>query len=139
MTKILTIHRPEHPANNDFCHAIEGELAIPPLFTGGCACGCALTHIGVGSYRASTTLMVRNSKLTDTELISACVNYLNGAGWGPVIADLGDTPRDVAESVMAELCEEAAQHPIGTVLRPRYNRDANGWTYTTNPITNGIA
>jgi hypothetical protein len=126
--KMLTIHN--HQASEpDFCWGVEGEIAIPtpaPLVCHRPDCGCDRSHGGLNSHKASTTLMVRDVDLDFDDLVTACVGYLEAAGW----ADLIDEQHEVealAQDMVADGAEIAAGHAAGTVLRTVFDRDDQQW------------
>ena len=98
--KVLTIHGYDGPDMDDFCFGVEVEMAVQPLICNSPNCGCDRSYVGLGSRAASTTLMVRE-------------------------VDLDQFGGELPEGVTL-----ADQLPVGTVLRPEYDRDGECWTLT---------
>ena len=124
--KMLTIHN--HRAGTpDFCWGIEGEIAIPtPIVCDRTDCGCDRSHGGLNSHRASTTLMVRDVDLDFDDIVTACVGYLEAAGWAQHIDEVQATASDI----VTHGAEIAAEHATGAVLRTVFDRDERVWRYT---------
>lgn len=129
--KLLTIHRPTHPAAHDFCHGIPGELAI--AFATGCStpdCDCDRALIGLNSACGSTTVEVSDLDLGLEDAVEACIAYLEYAEWTKVIVGGAPGVRACAEKFIAFSAGVADQHDVGAVLRPRYDLDTELWTFT---------
>jgi hypothetical protein len=127
---VLTIHN-SHRDLPDFCWGIEGEIAVPHgIVCSKPGCGCDRAHGGLNSHRASTTLMVRNVDLDFDDLVTACVGYLEAAGWARVIGEPA-VIEAVARDMVAEGAEVAVGHATGTVLRPIYDHQTEDWQYHT--------
>lgn len=129
--KLLTVHHPASPAGMDFCHGIEGELAV--AFYIGCRnpdCGCDRALIGLNSSKGSTTVMVREVDITLPDALIACRAYIERAGWDELLC--GNNPHRVTELVdhlMADSAQVASRYPVGTVLRASCNHDTGQWAY----------
>jgi hypothetical protein len=121
--KVLTVHRYPRPRAGDFCWGVEGEIAIPGHACDTPDCGCDRSHIGLSSRAGSTTLRVADTDLTVDDVKAAVAGYREDAGWGALAAD------DLA-AIVDDVIEVAAGFPVGTVLRPTLDRDADAWTYT---------
>lgn len=129
--KALTIHRPANPEPNDFCHGVEGELAIPMPPCARTDCGCDRCHIGLNSRAGSTTVRVTNLDMTFNDMVTACADYYETA-WGA-------TPHkaaDLAAAVIGEAVDICTYHRVGTILRPWYDHSAEEWRYR---IASGVA
>jgi hypothetical protein len=123
--QILTIHRHPRPRGDDFCWGVEGEVAVPGLVCDAPNCGCDRSHIGLNSHKGSTTVQVSNTELTVAvaDVEAAVDGYMEAAGWGPI-------PAGEVAILVEGVIEAAARFPVGTVLRPAFNRDTDTWTYT---------
>jgi len=123
--KALTIHN-THADEPDFCWGVECEIAVAtPVVCDSPTCGCDRSHTGLNSHKASTTLMVRDTDPGFEDLVEACLGYLEAAGW----ADSIDDANQAAHAMVAQSAEIAAQFPIGTILRPTYDRANQEWHY----------
>ena len=62
--RVLTIHNPPNPGDEDFCNAIEGEISVaaPTVCDTVYWCGCDRSHPGLNTLAHSTTLMVRDNR-----------------------------------------------------------------------------
>lgn len=129
--KALTIAN--HPTKEgDFCFAVEGEIAVPPIFF--CHnpdCGCDRSHAGLNSHAASTALRVANLALDYDDIVAACTAFVEDAGWADTAADCAALANDLATASV----EVAADHAVGTVLRPVYDHDTNEWCYYEEELT----
>jgi hypothetical protein len=128
--KMLTIHRPNLAGPNDFCYGIDGELCM--TFTTTCDnrdCGCDRAAVGLNSAQASTTVRVTELDIDHNDAAVAVMGYLSNSGW----CDLFDSVTEIraaSDSFVTANAEVAQGYPEGTVLRPRYDRDANRWVFT---------
>lgn len=129
--KALTIHRSPNPEPTDFCHGIEGELAVPMSPCARTDCGCDRAHIGLNSRAGSTTVMVTDLDMTFDDMVNACAGYLETA-WGATPHSAADT----AATIIGEAVDAATYHKVGTVLRPWYDHSAYEWRYR---IASGVA
>lgn len=127
--QMLTIHRPDRPGPRDFCHGIDGELAVvTSLVCDAQNCGCDRAVIGLNSAKASTTVKVADLELGPDDAVTACIAYLDYSGWSAAIGSVEEV-REVAEKIISASAAVAAIHPVGTVLRPSYDRDENSWSF----------
>ena len=122
--KMRTINAYQHRNSYDFCWGVEGEPAIvTPVACDNTMCGCDRAHVGMTSGKASTMVMVRDVPLGFDELAAACVDHLTGSGF---YDDRKVAAQDAADIVGAAV-DVAARFPVGTVLRPFYDRGTDEW------------
>ena len=121
--RMLTIHRPSEPGDEDFCNAIEGELSVRPPTPCDIVywCGCDRSHPGLNTQAYSTTLMVRDVELTYDDIVAACTDH--ATTWY-------DEPEAAARALVDDAIEIASHFPVGAVLRMMYHRDREQWHYT---------
>ena len=131
--KLLTIHRPTSPIDTDFCHGIEGELAVTfGLVCHNPNCGCDRALTGLNSAKASTTVMVRDLDIDIKGAVQAAIGFLHHSGWAEGL----DAARilTMAMDLIDESVEVAASYPPGTVLRAVYDRADECWDYSVHTI-----
>lgn len=80
-------------------------------------------HVGLNSHTFCDTVVVRETELDFDDLVTAAAATMTASGWGADIAD------EVGRDMITENVETAAQHPLGAVLRPVFDRDAEQWRY----------
>lgn len=129
--KLLTVHRPALSCPEDFCHAIDGELAV--VVSTGCTnpgCGCDRAAIGLNSARATTTVRVADLGFTEAEVVAAVVGYLEAAGWSALIPGGPQGVADYAQAMVRFAAAVAEGYPEGEVLRPRFDAARETWVFT---------
>lgn len=96
----------------DYHHCIDGELV---WIQEPCAkdrrdpdgpCGCGRGFAGAASHRATTTALVKESRMTRDDVILAFKTSLVDGGW----------PVEWAEAVADDNLEVAAQLPAGAII-----------------------
>lgn len=127
--KSLAIHRPALGLPDDFCHAIDGELAVPFVVCDNRDCGCDRACIGLNSGKGSTTVRVVEVDITEDDLAFAVAGYIDNAGWGHLFTDPSDA-RNAADRIARQVRKVAAPYGPDTVLRPRHDRALAAWTFT---------
>lgn len=136
--KILTIHQPNPSGEEDFFGAVEGEIAVSGIVCDNCSnCGCDRSHGGLNSHGASTQLMVREVDLTLEDVSTACVAFLEDAGWASLLNEPGEL-EEFARGMADEVTEAAAPFAVGTVLRPLYDREREEWRYSAAVTVAGL-
>ena len=107
---------------DDFCFVPEDELVYEPIIV--CCnsetCGCNRSMSGTKNFTGTTTVKVAEVDLSEDDLRRIAGEVAEGSGWP-------------GEAVLFSLWgarKAAEQHPLGSVLRPRYNfADGTGWEY----------
>ncbi|KXO91027.1 Uncharacterised protein (plasmid) [Tsukamurella tyrosinosolvens] len=106
----------------DFTWGQPGELAFPGMVC--CnrdSCGCSRAFSGAITHKASTVLEVEDSALTRSEVLTACRDSMQDAGWTFL------TDSDIAQIADTAL-DAAAVFTPGTLVRPRCTGD-DEWTF----------
>ncbi|MBY4574573.1 hypothetical protein ACN94_13375 [Gordonia paraffinivorans] len=130
--KILTATSSGATRDDDFCLAVEGEIVLPSVVCECPTCGCDRAFGGLGSRRATTTMMVRDLDLTVEDLVSAAIAYLESAGWARYLRldAKPDAPEPVTVCAIELLLPNlllAAQLETGDIVRVSYNRASDEW------------
>ncbi|OBG79100.1 hypothetical protein [Mycobacterium sp. E3305] len=127
--RLLTIHRPPADDPDDFCWAVPGEVAVGwPYVCGRPGCGCDRAATGLSTLRGSSAVIVADLDVDFDDLVEAACLGLADIEWPA--SDPGTySVRRVASDLIAEAAEVAARYPVGTVLRPAFDRDHQQWTY----------
>ena len=131
--KLLTIHRATPPIGTDFCHAIEGELAV--TFGAVCDnpdCGCDRAFTGLNSAKASTTVMVRALDIDTEGAVQAAIGFLHHSGCAQGLDQA--CILTMASELINDAVAVAAHYPPGTVLRTIYDRADQCWDYTVHTV-----
>ena len=107
---------------DDFCFVPEGELLYEAIVI--CCnsetCGCNRSMSGTKNFKGTTTAKVAEVDLSEDDLHRIAGEVSEGSGWpGEAVLNALWSSRTAAEN-----------HPLGSVLRPRYNfADGTGWEY----------
>ena len=111
MLKVLTaVAQPVNPEPTDFSFAVDGELVVlNPMVCDSGSCGCERAAIGLGSRRATTTVMVSERDMTVDDIARGLASLKSS--WGGMF-DEGD-----CDAFWAEAINVAGSFPTGTVLR----------------------
>jgi hypothetical protein len=126
--KLLTATRERQgERDDDFCHAVEGELVLLGLVCaddernpdGGCGCGRAFS--GMSSMRASTTALVRDLDVSLDDVTLAVEGYHVSSGLGPDLIG-GAAFADLVAETVAYLADIAEPLPVGAVVGRRLDR-----------------
>lgn len=108
--------------SEDFCFVPEDELVYEPIVIccNSKTCGCNRSMSGTKTFKGTTTVKVAEVDLSEDDLRRIAGDVAEGSGWpGEVVLFSLWAARKVAE-----------KHPLGSVLRPRYNfADGTGWEY----------
>jgi hypothetical protein len=116
--KCLVIHHNGNEDPDQCGDVVDGELARLPA--GVCedpTCGCSNHFIGLASGQGSTTVRVADLKATRSDLF---VEYVAATK-----RDGATCPADTVDSIIT-LAEKL---PVGTVMRPHYDRAADTWNF----------
>ncbi|AZZ82540.1 MULTISPECIES: DUF7715 family protein [Gordonia] len=133
--KVLTATSSGATREDDFCHAVEGEIVLPSVVCDSRTCGCDRAFGGLNSHQATTTIMVRDLDLTVEDLVAAAFGYLESAGWADLLRSdvVPEEPADPVAAYALELLVPtlvlAAQLDPGVIIRVAYNRRADAWEY----------
>lgn len=128
--KILAVFAPLSPWDDDFCDATPGEICVPPVLVCTSAGCCDRIHVGIISRQATTTVVVAETEWGIDQLVAVYQQTLTESELGRTICD--DNRAQLAEAGredIAQVVEVADDHPLGAVLRPRYDRTADAWFY----------
>jgi len=130
--KILTAAVAPVPLDSDFCDAVAGEICIPHAIVctspGRAAeCGCDQTHLGISSHARTTTVRVSETEWTLEQLVAVCRECLIETNWVEVFG--ADGVDEVAEDQITLSVSVAQDHPLGMILRPRFNHATEQWFY----------
>lgn len=109
----------------DFSFTDDGELLYEgqAVCCSSVACGCSRAMAGVDSSKATTVAVVAEVEMSRAGLIDIADRVAEKAGWD-------------ADNVLFGLLRiqaVAASHPVGTLLRPWFNAEADVdgiWEYT---------
>ncbi|MBM7279210.1 hypothetical protein JTZ10_15770 [Gordonia rubripertincta] len=133
--KVLTATSSGATREDDFCHAVEGEIVLPSVVCDSRTCGCDRAFGGLNTHQATTTIMVRDLDLTVEDLVAAAFGYLESAGWADLLRSdvVPEEPADPVAAYALELLVPtlvlAAQLDPGVIIRVTYNRRADVWEY----------
>jgi hypothetical protein len=130
--KILIVALPVNPRRSDFCDATVGEVAVTHGLVctnpeKAARCGCDTTHRGLGSGLRTTTVAVSETDWAFDELVSMCRNDLLEGNWVEIFG--ADTLDETAEELVVQSIRVAQDHPMGIVLRPRFDHNRELWFY----------
>lgn len=114
--------------SEDFCFVPEGELLYEAIVV--CCnsetCGCNRSMSGTKTFKGTTTAKVADVDLSEEDLQRIAGEVSEGAGW----------PGEAVLYALWSSRTAAEQHPVGSVLRPRYNfDDGTGWEYEPDTTT----
>ncbi|OMC41954.1 hypothetical protein A5740_21405 [Mycobacterium sp. GA-1841] len=85
-------------------------------------------HQGVMSHGYSTEATVRDMDVVPSTLVAACRTHLAATQWAAVVEHPDELDLLVADLVDG-MSETAANYPIGTVLRMKFDRRSDRWRY----------
>jgi hypothetical protein len=106
--KVLVAKRPSRPlAAIDRWSATEGEVVVAPFVCGDAGCGCDVVHQGITSHGYTT---------------------LAAGPWAGVVNEPAELDL-IAEDLIQDMCDAAARHPAGTLLRMTFDRRRGSWGY----------
>ena len=108
--------------STDFCFVPEGELVYEPIVI--CCnsetCGCNRSMSGTKNFKGTTTAKVAELDLSEDDLHRIAGEVAEGSGW----------PGEAVLFSLWAARKAAEHHPLGSVLRPRYNfAEGTGWEY----------
>ncbi|MBU9765896.1 hypothetical protein FR943_18875 [Mycobacterium sp. TNTM28] len=127
--KVLVAKRPSRPfAAADRWSATAGEVVVAPLVCDDAACGCDIVHQGITSHGYSTMAAVGEISTPPDNLIAACRTHLAASPWAGVVNEPAELDL-IASDLITDMCEVAARHPVGTLLRMTFDRHRGGWDY----------
>ena len=109
----------------DFCFTEAGELLYenPVVCCSSPECGCGRSLAGVDTAKGTTTAVVTEVELPRAGLIEVADRVADRAGWDANEVLYG----------LLRIQAVASSHPVGTLLRPWFNADADidgMWEYT---------
>ncbi|WP_071287069.1 hypothetical protein [Mycolicibacterium llatzerense] len=130
--KILIAHPAPAPRDTDYCRALVGEVVIPNTFVctnpeKAAKCGCDRDHIGISTRQPTTTVQVSETELTIDELADTWQRTLVEGNYPKHFAP--DEIREMAHELVAQSVEVAGDHPLGVILRPRFDHATELWYY----------
>ncbi len=119
MNLLVATRRGQGQRDNDFFHAVDGEVVYLGEVCGRDEddpdgdCGCSRAFTGLNSGKSTTTAEVRDVPLSREDVTLALGSSFKQHGWSDTDADeLLDEPVD-------ELIELGQEWPIGTVVERR--------------------
>ena len=115
--------------SDDFYWAEEGEIVIRPFecdrdmdidvsVEGAAGCGCRISMSGAASKKATTTFKVVDVDVTRGQMEAKLLAMLSASGWLGLSENVGES-EELANDLLNELLEVAAEYPAGTVLERR--------------------
>lgn len=127
--KVLVAKRPSRPlATTDRWSAAEGEVVVAPFVCGDAECGCDVVHQGITSHGYSTLAAVGEASAGPVDLIAACRTHLAASPWAGVVNEPSELDL-IAEDLIHDMFDAAAQHPVGTLLHMTFDRRRGSWGY----------
>ncbi|NKZ14516.1 hypothetical protein HGA11_26380 [Mycolicibacterium septicum DSM 44393] len=127
--KVLVAKRPSRPmAATDRWSATEGEVVVAPFVCDDAGCGCDVVHQGITSHGYSTLAAVGEVPAAPVDLIAACRTHLAASPWAGVVNEPAELDL-IAEDLIHDMCDAAARHPAGTLLRMTFDRHRGSWGY----------
>ncbi|WP_437126156.1 DUF7715 family protein [Mycolicibacterium frederiksbergense] len=130
--KILTAATPPVPNDDDFCENTPGEVVVPYALVctnpdKAAQCGCDRTHIGVSSHGTTTTVTVTEVDWTIDQLTTSYREHLIESESHTAFSE--DTLDETAREGINLSIKVANDHPLGAILRPRYDHTNGLWHY----------
>ena len=122
MNILVATKKTQGQRDNDFCHTREAELI---MFASECdhdedpdgKCGCKRSMAGVSSLKATTTMRITRTEITEQAYARAIKRAMDEGGWTELIGE--EKTRKQATLDARELLRIARTFPIDTIVEKR--------------------
>jgi hypothetical protein len=118
--KLLVAAPPRAPSDNDFSFVPEGEILYNVIIVccSSDSCGCARALSGTLTSKAITSARVEEVDISETGLSRLAADVGEKSGWGESVS-----------ASFAAIREAIADIEPGTIVRPKFDFDAEDWEY----------